>query len=257
MSTPRPLAIVTGGMTRMGAVIAARLADAGYDLALHKRAPVAPDPDLADALARNGTAWKNFCADLADADAVTALMAEVIDHFGHTPVLLVNNASLFAESRWASLTAVEIDAAMRVNLTAPVILATQLARALSTGARASIVNIVDQRVANPVPDQIAYTLSKQALWQATRTLAVALAPHVRVNAVAPGLTLPTDDYGVAQWDRLAARMPLSVLPTPGQIADAVLYLAGADATTGQTIFVDGGAHMAPMDRDFVYLNREG
>ena len=110
--------------------------------------------------------------------------------------------------------------------------------------------------AQPVPDQIAYSLSKSALWQATATLAVAFGNRARVNAVAPGLTMATDDYSDAQVERLAKLMPLGALPTPAQIADAVVYLARAEAVTGQTIFVDGGAHLAPMGRDFVALERD-
>ena len=128
--------------------------------------------------------------------------------------------------------------------------------AASEGKRPAIVNIVDQRVVHPVPDQIAYSLSKSALWQATATLAVAFGGRARVNAVAPGLTMATEDYSAAQVGRLAKRMPLGALPTPGQIADAVVYLARAEAVTGQTIFVDGGAHLAPLGRDFVALERD-
>ena len=86
-------------------------------------------------------------------------------------------------------------------------------------------------------------------------MARALAPHVRVNAVAPGLTLPTDDYDAAQWDRLRALMPLDRLSSPEDIADAVLHLATARSTTGETLFVDGGAHLESFTRDFVYLSR--
>ncbi|MEY4270130.1 MAG: hypothetical protein RLZZ58_1346 [Pseudomonadota bacterium] len=255
MTAVRPIALVTGGMTRIGAILSARLAAAGYDLALHKHRPVEPEPALAATMAAHGTAWAKFRADLSDAGDIDALVPAVAAHFGRAPTLLVNNASLFTESAWDTLTAADIDAAMRVNLSAPVMLAAALARALPDGAHGCVVNILDQRVAQPVPDQIAYTLSKQALWQATRTLAVALAPRVRVNAVAPGLTMPTADYGAAQWVRLAARMPLGALSSADQIADAVLFLARANATTGQTIFVDGGAHMVAMGRDFVHLDR--
>ena len=138
-----------------------------------------------------------------------------------------------------------------VNAAAPFILATALA---GQGGRA-VVNILDQRIAHPHRDQLAYTLSKQALAEATRTLALALAPAVRVNGVAPGLTLATGDYGPGQLDRLAAMMPLERLPTADQVADAVLFLAGAAASTGQVVFVDGGAGLVRYERDFVHLAR--
>ena len=210
---------------------------------------------LADALAETGAISHRFAADLADPAAVAALVPAVIEKFGRAPDLLVNNAALFAEGAWQELSAAALAEMMQVNLSAPVMLAKTLV-AVSEGQRPAIVNIVDQRVAHPVPDQIAYSLSKSALWQATATLAVAFGNCARVNAVAPGLTLATEDYSAAQVERLAKRMPLRALPTPAQIADAVVYLARAEAVTGQTIFVDGGAHLTPMGRDFVALERD-
>ncbi len=252
----RPLALVTGGMHRVGAAIAARLAQAGYDLALHKHHARDPEPALAAVLSETGVTWERFRADLADADQVAALLPRVIAHFGRVPDLLVNNAALFAEGGWDELTAADLLRMAAVNSHAPVLLARALVAAAPPGAQPAIVNIVDQRVANPVPDQLAYSLSKGALFAATRTLAVAFGARARVNAVAPGLTIVTDDYAPGQADRLAARMPLARLPTPDDVADAVLALAQARATTGQTLFVDGGAHLAPMGRDFVYLDRD-
>ena len=122
-----------------------------------------------------------------------------------------------------------------------------------SGATGSIVNIIDQRVQNPNADQFSYTLSKTALAGATRALAANFAPALRVNAVAPGLTMPTPEYSAAQIDRCAAAMPLDILPRPEDIADAVAYLATAQAVTGQTLFVDGGAHLKSFDRDFLYI----
>ena len=251
----RKLALVTGGLHRVGAAISARLAREGYALALHKRAAGEADPVLAEALAETGAISHRFAADLADPAAVDALIPAVLEKFGRVPDLLVNNAALFAESEWPDLSAAALADMMQVNHHAPVMLAKALVAA-SEGKRPAIVNIIDQRVAHPVPDQIAYSLSKSALWQATATLAVAFAGRARVNAVAPGLTLATEDYSAGQIERLAKRMPLGALPTPEQIADAVVWLAQAEAVTGQTIFVDGGAHLAPLGRDFVALERD-
>ena len=142
-----------------------------------------------------------------------------------------------------------------VNAAAPVALALALHRFSKDGegAQGSVVNILDQRIRNPVPDQFSYGLSKAALGSATRSLAVSLAPHLRVNAVAPGLTLPTSDYDDALMVRIAAAMPLGMLPSPTDIANAVAYLAGASSVTGQTLFVDGGASLKSFERDFVNL----
>lgn len=250
MSDPRPLALVTGGLHRIGAAIAATLAEAGYDLALHRRKDDEPDADLAHAIAAAGIDHAIFSADLGQSGAAEALFADVARHFGRAPALIVNNASLFTGSDIGTLDSAGLGAALAVNLTAPVLLTQAV---FASGGQGAVVNILDQRVRNPVPDQIAYTLSKQALSEATRTLALACAPRVRVNAVAPGLTLSAAGYEEGRMTRMAALMPLERLATPQDIADAVLVLARIESITGQTIFVDGGANLKSYDRDFAYL----
>lgn len=246
------LALITGGFRRIGATIAAQLAADGWTLALHGRTNLTPEPMLAAILASHETRWQGFSADLADGAAVEALMAAVIVEFGQAPNLLVNNASDFAQDDWQSLDAAGLAVRMATNFAAPVLLSLAMAKALD-GRDGAIVNILDQRIKQPNGDQLSYTLSKQALAGATETLARVLAPTIRVNAVAPGLTIPTDDYRPAQMVTLEAAMPLKRLPEPDDIADAVLWLATARATTGQTIFVDGGASMKSFDRDFMFL----
>jgi pteridine reductase len=240
------LALVTGGHRRLGAAISARLAADGWTLALHGARDATPDTDLAAVLGE----WHGFVADLSDGDAVAGLIPAVIAHFGAVPSLLVNNASRFEWDDAATVTTTALDAHHAINTRAPVVLALALAQA---GGAGNVVNILDQRIRNPVADQLSYTLSKAALAGMTRTLAVSLAPKLRVNAVAPGLTLPTADYDAAQMARIAAAMPLGVLPRPQDIADAVAFLAAAPAITGQTLFVDGGASLKSFDRDFVYM----
>jgi pteridine reductase len=249
------LALITAGYRRIGAAIAAQLAAAGWTLALHSRVSVQMDQSLAAVLARHGTQWHGFEADLADPAQVAGLLPSVVAHFGCAPSLIVNNASLFIWDDPKNVTAETLSRHMDINLSAPVILASALAARLKADDRACVVNILDQRIRQPNQDQLSYTLSKQALAGATETLARALAPNVRVNAVAPGLTLPTADYLPAQMTRLTAMMPLACLPEPEDIADAVLWLASARATTGQTIFVDGGASLKSFARDFVFLGR--
>ncbi|MDE2042431.1 MAG: SDR family oxidoreductase [Alphaproteobacteria bacterium] len=243
-------------MRRIGAAIAARLAREGWALALHNAHGGDPDPDLTQALMEHSVRWHGFIADLGDEASRAALLPAVAVHFGVLPTLLINNAALFETDDAVSIGAEKLAEHQAVNLNAPVLLATQLARALPAGARACVINILDQRIAQPHGDQLSYTLSKQALAAATQTLARALAPHVRVNAVAPGLTLPTPDYAPDHWAHLATLMPLGALPKPVAIADAVAYLAGAEHTTGQIIFVDGGAHLRAFERDFIHLTRD-
>lgn len=244
------LALVTGGHRRLGAAISARLAADGWTLAIHGARDAVPDNKLAEAFARHTTEWRGFVADLADTSAVERLLPQVVAHFGRHPDLVVNNASRFENDSADTTTMAALAAHHAVNAAAPVALALALHRA---GALGAVVNIVDQRVRNPVPDQLSYSLSKAALASATRTLAVALAPRIRVNAVAPGLTLPTPDYEAPQLDRLAKSMPLDRLPSPDDIADAVIYFATASSVTGQTLFVDGGASLTSFPRDFVNL----
>ncbi len=250
------LALVTGGFKRIGAAIAARLAAEGWTLALHGAHSLVPSDRLADELKAAGAVWVPFHADLSVESEVVALLPAIAAHFDALPTLIVNNASLFEEDDASSVTAAVMAAHNAVNVVAPVLLATQLAQLMAADARGSIVNLLDQRIANPHGDQLSYTLSKQSLSGATATLARALAPKLRVNAVAPGLTLATPDYSDAQLAELAAMMPLGALPNPQAIADAVAWLAGAKSVTGQTIFVDGGAHMVSFARDFVHLGRD-
>ena len=240
----------------MGAAIATRLAAEGWALALHGAHDLIPATALADELAKCAVVWHGFHADLARTEDVTSLLPAIYAHFGRVPDLIVNNASLFNDDNPTTVTAESLAAHHAVNVTAPVILATQLAQHMPADTRGCIINLLDQRVAQPHGDQLSYTLSKQALSGATQTLARALAPTLRVNAVAPGLTLATPDYTTAQLARLTAMMPLAILPEPTAIADAVVWLANAEAVTGQTIFVDGGAHMLSFERDFVHLARD-
>lgn len=254
--TAPPLALVTGGFRRVGAAIAAELARAGWALALHGRSDLTPEAELADTLAEHGTVWHGFAADLSDPSAAEALVTDAARHFGRAPLLLVNNASLFDYDDWPTMSAQMLHDHFAVNLFAPLLLTRAVVAAAGEGTQPGIVQIIDQRVRNPNGDQLSYTLSKQALAESIRTLARAFGARARVNGVAPGLTLATSDYDDAQMARLAARMPLGRLSAPGDIARAVRYLADEPAITGQLLFVDGGAHMLSLDRDFVFLDKQ-
>jgi len=250
----RPLALVTGGRRRLGAAIAAALGEAGYDLALHGSDGAPPDDALVARLEKAGAAWHGFAADLADEAALQVLVPAVEARFGRAPALLVNNAARFDYDSPATATREALLAHYAVNCAAPLLLSRAVAATAGPEQAVCIVNILDQRIAAPHGDQFSYTLSKLALSEATTILARDFSPHVRVCAVAPGLTLPTADYDAARMAAAAARMPLGLLANPADIADAVLYLARARAVTGQTLFVDGGAHLRHFPRDFLYLD---
>lgn len=251
------IALVTGGLDRLGAAIAARLAAGGWDLALHCHHPRPMAPALADVVARHGRAVHVLAADLADGAAAAALVGEAAARFGRPVTALVNSASLFCEGGWDAVDADALAAHHRVNVMAPVLLLRALAAGLPAGASGAAVNIVDQRVNNPPLDQAAYTASKLGLAALTRVLARAHAPAVRVNAVGPGLTIPGEDWPAGQAERIAAAMPLRRLPAPADVAEAVAFLLAADAVTGQTLLVDGGASLESFPRDFAHMGPEG
>ncbi|MFN3619832.1 SDR family oxidoreductase [Sphingorhabdus sp.] len=250
--TAKPLAIVTGGKRRLGAEIAAKLANAGYSLALVSHVDSSPEPPLAAALEKSQTEWHAFTFDLSTGNP-DELIDAVSVHFGRTPDLLVNNAAMFGQDDWETMTLETLLAHFRLNLFSPLLLSKALVQAAGPKARPAIVNILDQRIVNPHRDQISYTLSKQALATSVRSMAASFAGRARYNGVAPGLVISTDDYTDDQESRLAGMMPLGKLPSPSAVADAIVYLATAQDVTGQVIFVDGGAHLKSFDRDFMHL----
>lgn len=249
------LALVTGGHRRLGGIIAGALARAGHSLAIHGSHDTRLDSHLALTFEEEGTEWDGFVADFADPDSAEELVARVAERFGRPPDILVNSAAIFGQDRLDTVSADDLMRHFAVNCAAPVLLTKAFATIPAGPGDRCIVNILDQRLDHPHADQLAYTLSKFALAGLTRTSAQSLAPRVRVNAVAPGLTIATPDYDAAQMERLEAMMPLERLPQGDQIAQAVLYLAEATATTGQTLYVDGGAHLRSYDRDFMHLCR--
>lgn len=252
----RPLALVTGGVKRVGAAIAGRLADAGYALALHGNSDIIPEDGLAKKLQETGCNWSGFQQDFLEDGAAESLIERVAGHFGRVPDLIVNSASIFGQDIADEVAEKGLLDHYRVNSLVPVLLTTALHRRRPAGSdRACVIHILDQRIRNPNRDQLSYTLSKQALAGSVRSLAVACADRLRVNGVAPGLTLTAGEYGQDQLANITAMMPLDRLPEPDDIADAVLYLAQAEAVTGQIIYVDAGANLKSFDRDFVHLGK--
>ncbi len=249
MSGQRPVALITAGWKRIGAAIALKLAQSNYDLALHAHRAESFDDGLRQQLEALGASVHGVAADLADIANLGGLFDGIVAHFGRAPVLLVNNASRFGEDELGEMTADGLAAHLAINLAAPLL----LTQALAKVGGGCAVHILDQRIRNPHGDQLSYTISKQALAESVRTLARAGAPGLRVNGVAPGLTLPTADYSDAQWHRLASMMPLQQLPSPDDIAEAVAYLAQAQSVTGQIVYVDGGANLEAYKADFKAL----
>lgn len=265
----RPLALVTGGLRRVGAHLAASLAGQGYDLALHGHSSSDIPDNIAQNLNIHGGKASVFQADFADIHAVEKLMADIIARWDKAPDLLVNNASLFVQDKADDMTGNMLQKHMVINMMAPVILSTQFIQwhkkncagengraengAAKRAVKPSIVHILDQRIRNPNGDQFSYTLSKQALAASVKTLAMSAGHIVRVNGIAPGLTMVTPDYSAAQTEKVRNAMPLHNLPNPDDLAAALQYLVNAQKITGQIIFVDSGAHLKSFARDFLFL----
>ncbi len=238
---PRPAALVTGGARRIGRAIVLALARSGYAVAIHANQSLADAKTLRDDIAQTGGSAAIVTADLADHHAVLALVPAAVAAIGPL-TLLVNNASAFESDEIGHLDRDRFDRHLAINLRAPLFLAQAFAAQATAGG--SIVNVLDQRVYRPNPRFFSYGLAKSALYVATTTLAQGLAPNLRVNAVAPGPTLPNVWQGDEAFARSSAAMPLGHGPTPEEVADAVLFLARAHSITGETIAVDGGQHIA-------------
>ena len=234
-------ALITGAGRRIGRAIALSLSRAGYAVVLHANHSRSDAESLATEIVAAGGRAIVALADLADHDAVRGLVPAAVA-FGPL-TLLVNNAGVFEPDEIGNLGRENFERAMAVNLAAPLFLSQAFAAQAPAGADASIVNIVDQRVLKPTPRFLSYTLSKTALHTATTVLAQALAPRVRVNAVAPGPILPSPRQTNEEFAAQAASVPLGRGPGPDEIAAAVLYLAQAKSVTGVTIAVDGGQHL--------------
>lgn len=235
-------ALITGAAKRIGREIALDLSTAGYAVALHYR----DSSGEAEAMAREIEGRKGRAvaleADLADEGAVRALMGRARDALGPIGVL-INNASVFEYDSAQSATRTSWDRHLEVNLRAPFVLIQALAAGLPKGASGVAVNLLDQRVWNLTPHFVSYTLSKAGLWTLTQTLALALAPRVRVNAIGPGPTLPSARQSAAQFEAQVGRLPLKRGATPEEIARAVRFILDQPSITGQMIALDGGQHL--------------
>jgi NAD(P)-dependent dehydrogenase (short-subunit alcohol dehydrogenase family) len=245
---PHRAALVTGGAQRIGRAIALALARHGYAVAVQARRSRAEADEVCREIAAAGGRAAALLADLADHAAVLRLVPDAVAAVGPL-TLLVNNAAEFEPDEIGRLDRARFDRHLAVNLRAPVFLAEALAAQLPAGADGAIVNLLDQRVLKPTPRFLSYGLAKSALYAATTTLAQALAPRIRVNAVAPGPTLPSARQDAAAFARQLRALPLDRGPDPQDIADAVLYLAQARSVTGVTIAVDGGQHLAWRPQD--------
>ncbi|MDE0056618.1 MAG: SDR family oxidoreductase [Defluviicoccus sp.] len=243
MSETEPgAALVTGAARRIGRAIAEGLARRGHAVALHYRASAEDAGRAVDAIESAGGRAVALAADLADEPETGTLIARAEAALGPVTVL-VNNASVFERDSVATASRESWDRHMETNLRAPFVLMQSMAAALPADRTGNIVNILDERVWNLTPHFVSYTLTKAGLWTLTRTMALALAPRIRVNGVGPGPTLPSPRQSPEQFERQAGMMPLGRGTSPAEVAGAVEFILRAPAMTGQMLALDGGQHL--------------
>jgi NAD(P)-dependent dehydrogenase (short-subunit alcohol dehydrogenase family) len=249
----RPVVLVTGAAKRLGRTIALDLGANGWDVAVHHRRSPGEAADVVAALESAGARAAPFAADLGDEAACAALVPAVVARMKRLDAV-VNNASTFEHDDVLTFSYAAMDRHWRANTAPAIVLARGLhAHLAGCGETGCVVNLLDQKLWNPNPDHLSYTLSKAALQVATVVLAQALAPQVRVCGVAPGVTLPSGPMTDAEFAVAHRRTPLGRSSTPADVAAAVRYLLSAPAVTGATLLVDGGQHLSAQPRDVYYL----
>jgi NAD(P)-dependent dehydrogenase (short-subunit alcohol dehydrogenase family) len=234
--------LVTGAAKRLGRAIALDLAAAGWDIALHYNSSDTDAEATAAEIRKASRRAVILKADLSREEETQALIGRAAHELGPMTAL-VNSASLFENDDWKSATRASWDRHMDVNLRAPFVLSQSFAKALPEPLHGAIVNIVDQRVLKPTPQFISYSLSKAGLHWLNTTLAQALAPRIRVNAVAPGPTIINARQSEADFRRQREATVLGTGAEPKDVCQAVRYLLDAPVVTGQMIAVDGGQHL--------------
>lgn len=246
--------LITGGAKRVGAALARACGAWGFDVALHYNASAADAEAVAHDVAQSGGRCATFQGDLADAYICEGLIGRVVNEMPHLRAV-INNASLFDFDCSTHFDVAGWDRQMAVNLRAPAILSRDFANWFSehSGQKDGVlINIIDQKVFDPKPEFFSYTVSKCALERMTRLLAIDLAPDIRVNAVAPGLMLPSGKQTQAQFEAAHDKTLLERGGTVEALTRAVKYLVDEPVVTGQIIYIDGGERLSKT-RDYSEL----
>ena len=238
----------------MGAAIAIALAKGGWDVAIQYSKSTRDARKVVSEIERLGRRAVALDADLDDEAATRALIARATEALS-VPTCLVSNASRFSVDAAATVDYDSLLSHVRVNLGAPLVLAQEMHRALKAKDRGVVIHLLDQKLFNPNPDFLSYTLSKSALHHATTLLAQAFAPKLRVVGIAPGITLPSADQTRAEFAKAHAKTPLGRSSTVDDIAAAVRFAVESPAITGTTLLVDGGQHLVPTERDILFVTR--
>ena len=251
--------LVTGAAKRLGREIALQFARQGWDVAVHYGRSEQEARETIREIEMMGVKVQAFQADLADEAATKDLFLAVSKAFPNL-ACLVNSASIFEYDRANSNTPFSgksLQDHMQVNLTAPILL-TQLmfefqkSKSNTSSAIPAAIQLLDQKLINPNPDYLSYTLSKAALLSSVELLAMDFAPHLRVVGLAPGISLPSGDQTTDGFSKAHQMTPLGRSSTPADIAKAAVFLADSSAVTGTTLYVDGGQHLLPSSRDVMF-----
>jgi NAD(P)-dependent dehydrogenase (short-subunit alcohol dehydrogenase family) len=237
-----PAALITGAARRIGAAIARDLGARGWAVGVHYNTSEADADTVVESITATGGRAVALQADLGDEAAVAGLVPRAETALG--PVgLLINNASVFEWDDVGTATRDSWDRHLEPNLRAPFVLTQALASRLPRDHGGVVVNLLDARVWNLSPGFTSYTLAKAGLWTLTRTLALDLAPQVRINAIGPGPVLPSPRQTQADFDAQCLQMPLGIGTSPQEICETVKFILAARAMTGQMIALDGGQHL--------------
>lgn len=240
----RPVALVTGGSRRIGRAIVEDLAANGFAVVIHFNDSSQDAKAVADEIRARGGEAITVRADLCNRVDLTGLIDQAAAAIGRPIELLVNSASIFEGDALTDFEWQTWDRHFGIHVEAPVMLARKLAEALPPKTSGLVVNLIDQRVLKPTPRYFTYTLSKSALWAATRTMAQALAPKVRVNALGPGPALPNASQTVEEFASVVDTLLLKRGPDLAEFGETIRYLWRTKSITGQMIAIDGGQHLA-------------
>ncbi len=243
MAEERKVALVTGGARRVGRAIVEDLAAHGWAVAIHHGRSGGEAAALAAAIRDGAGTAVAVGGDLADVDALPGIVAGAAEALGPL-TLLVNNAAIYERDRPGALDPGLWQRQLAVNLTAPVFLAEAFAAQLPAGAEGNVVNLLDPRVFRPRPDHFSYQIAKSGLLAATIASARALAPRIRVNAIAPGPVLPSAETNAERYAARVAGLPMQAAPDLADFGRTIRYFVESRSVTGEVIALDGGEHVA-------------
>jgi NAD(P)-dependent dehydrogenase (short-subunit alcohol dehydrogenase family) len=236
------VAIVTGGAVRLGKSLALALAEQGVRLAIHYGSSAGPAETVVGEIKAMGSDATVIQANLSQPAETRSIVERAVAHFGQVDIL-VNSAAIFGAGNWDDTTEANWDRHFAINLKSPFFLSQAFAAQVGRERAGHIVNIADWRGVRPSPDHVAYTLTKAAVIAMTKSMALALAPNIQVNAIAPGLILPPPGQDQSYLERKADQIPAQRVGSPQEIANTLIFLLRSDFVTGDLIFVTGGEHL--------------